>query len=572
MKKRQFSIVALMMVLLLLAGCFQLKPVGVFDTKKLFKKSSLEKDFFMGKYSSKIDNFIIILDTSSSMGVSYEGRLFKGYSKLLVAKDFIKRMNNIVPEMKIKGAIQTFGDKVTNQTETVYGLVTHSRSALEQSLNAIKVSVEGNSPAGIAIDATAKLLSMVEGRNAVILISDGERLEDNPLMKLRALKERYGDRTCFYSVWVGNKPKGKKVMETLAQEMPCGLFTSVDETSSRREMENFVKKVFLATGGDIESDSDGDGVYDDIDRCPGTPRGVPVDEKGCPEVREKIRIDSDGDGIYDDVDRCPGTPRGVPVDEKGCPEVREKIRIDSDGDGVYDDVDRCPGTPRGVPVDEKGCPEVREKIRIDSDRDGVYDDVDWCPDTPIGVAVDGKGCPEIRRIDADGDGIYDDVDECPDTPVGAEVDERGCPEDLQAGIDTDGDGIYDDRDECPDTPKGAIVDFRGCWVIKGVQFEYKMWDISPQFTTNLDNAIHVLTRNRDLKIKIVGHTDNVGSMEYNIDLSEKRANAIKEYFVENGIDRSRITTTGVGFSQPIATNDTPEGRALNRRAELIPIE
>ncbi|MCP5002746.1 MAG: OmpA family protein [Planctomycetes bacterium] len=497
MRKRRFSFLALIVPLLLLTGCLQLKPKDIFNTNKLFQRSSLEKDFFMGKYVSKVDNFIIILDTSSSMGVPYEGESYKGYSKLSVAKDFLGRMNNIVPEIKIGAAIQTFGNKATNQTETVYGLTKYSRSRLRECLSGINASVEGNSPAGIAIGATNQLLSTISGRNAIILISDGERLENNPLMKVRALKVKYGNRACFYSVWVGNKPGGRRVMERLVREMKCGFLTDVESTSSMEEMENFVKKVFLEASGGVKIDSDGDGVYDDVDRCPGTPVGVPVDVKGCPEAQEKPRIDSDGDGVYDDVDRCPGTPIGVPVDDKGCPLVQKKPRVDSDGDGVYDDVDRC-------------------------------------PDTPMGVDVDVRGCAEIRRIDSDGDSVYDDVDVCPDTPV------------------------------------GAIADSRGCWVIKGVQFEYKKWDIPPQFTADLDNAVDVLTKNPSLKIMIVGHTDNIGSMEYNIDLSEKRANAIKEYFVENGISGSRITTTGVGFLQPVAPDDTPEGRALNRRAELIP--
>jgi OOP family OmpA-OmpF porin len=88
-------------------------------------------------------------------------------------------------------------------------------------------------------------------------------------------------------------------------------------------------------------DSDGDGVPDYIDKCPGTPRGVQVDEWGCP-------LDSDGDGVPDYIDRCPGTPKGVKVDEWGCP-------LDSDGDGVPDYKDECPGTPKGAWVDERGC-------------------------------------------------------------------------------------------------------------------------------------------------------------------------------------------------------------------------
>jgi OOP family OmpA-OmpF porin len=99
-------------------------------------------------------------------------------------------------------------------------------------------------------------------------------------------------------------------------------------------------------------DSDGDGVNDDMDRCPDTPEGVPVDTYGCPK-------DSDGDGINDDRDRCPDTPAGVPVDSDGCPK-------DSDGDGIYDYLDECPDTLEGVKVDEKGCAiMVKEKVSIE---------------------------------------------------------------------------------------------------------------------------------------------------------------------------------------------------------------
>jgi len=99
----------------------------------------------------------------------------------------------------------------------------------------------------------------------------------------------------------------------------------------------------------VAKDSDGDGVVDDLDRCPGTPSGVQVDKDGCP-------LDSDRDGVYDYMDKCPGTPSGVPVDKNGCP-------LDSDRDGVYDYMDKCPGTPAGVQVDKDGCsPPVVQKI------------------------------------------------------------------------------------------------------------------------------------------------------------------------------------------------------------------
>lgn len=138
--------------------------------------------------------------------------------------------------------------------------------------------------------------------------------------------------------------------------------------------------------------------------------------------------------------------------------------------------------------------------------------------------------------------------------------------------DSDGDGVYDDDDECPDTPKGAIVDSRGCWVVKDVTFEYKKWDIREDFDSILKNIVEVLGKNPDMKIRIDGHTDNIGSMGYNMDLSRKRAQAIKNYLVEHGINASRISTEGFAYTKPIATNDTEAGRSLNRRAEIVPIK
>ncbi|MEK6729642.1 MAG: OmpA family protein [Planctomycetota bacterium] len=143
---------------------------------------------------------------------------------------------------------------------------------------------------------------------------------------------------------------------------------------------------------------------------------------------------------------------------------------------------------------------------------------------------------------------------------------------VAVDIDSDGDGVYDKDDECPDTPKGAIVDSRGCWVVKGVTFDYKKWDIKEKFNSNLGNIVEVLQKNPGLRVRIEGHTDNIASMDYNIKLSQKRAQAVKNYLVAKGIAESRITTAGFGFQRPIASNDTEAGRALNRRAEIVPVK
>ncbi|MGI9625529.1 MAG: OmpA family protein [Longimicrobiales bacterium] len=123
------------------------------------------------------------------------------------------------------------------------------------------------------------------------------------------------------------------------------------------------------------SDSDGDGIDDEDDRCPATRPGAIVDDEGC-------EIDTDMDGVPDTLDECPGTPRGARVDENGCPS-------DGDGDGVFDGLDECPGTPAGVDVNDVGCPS-------DDDGDGVPNQLDECPRTPAGSAVNAQGCSEAE--------------------------------------------------------------------------------------------------------------------------------------------------------------------------------
>ncbi len=139
-----------------------------------------------------------------------------------------------------------------------------------------------------------------------------------------------------------------------------------------------------------------------------------------------------------------------------------------------------------------------------------------------------------------------------------------------APVDSDGDGVYDDQDQCPNTPKGAKVDERGCWVLSDVFFDFDKYDIKPQFDYALDAVAKVLKMNPSVRIRIEGHTDNVGSAKYNVLLSERRANSVKVYLEKLGIDADRLSTIGYGFSRPIATDSTPEGRDLNRRVELTP--
>jgi len=209
--------------------------------------------------------------------------------------------------------------------------------------------------------------------------------------------------------------------------------------------------------------------------------------------------------------------------------------VDSDGDGVYDGTDECPGTPRGARVDAKGCPS-------DADNDGVYDGIDTCPNTPAGAKVDAKGCP----MDSDNDGVYDGIDKCPNTPAGTKVDETGCPVEVQKFIDT------------------------GLISTTAILFDLNKATLKSESKTELDKIGNILIQATDLMVEIGGHTDATGSDATNVTLSEARAKAVHDYLEKNfpQIKPDNLTSKGYGESKPVASNDTKEGRAKNRRVEF----
>ncbi len=265
--------------------------------------------------------------------------------------------------------------------------------------------------------------------------------------------------------------------------------------------------------------------------------------------------DSDHDGVKDKFDQCPDTPKGAIVDQYGCP-------IDSDGDGVYDGIDKCADTPKGCIVDIAGCP-------IDSDKDGVCDGIDKCPESPAGVAVDVKGCP----LDTDGDGVPDYKDRQADTPKGALVDSVGV------AMDSDGDGVPDGIDKCPGTPAGVLVDEFGCPKAKALtgtltlNIKYQSGSFEPDDSAKvrLDELAVTMSAYPKLKIEINGYTDALGSNSGNLKLSQKRADAIRDYLLNKGISIERMKSEGYGESFPVADNSTDSGRRQNRRIEIVPV-
>ena len=140
---------------------------------------------------------------------------------------------------------------------------------------------------------------------------------------------------------------------------------------------------------------------------------------------------------------------------------------------------------------------------------------------------------------------------------------------VGVGGDTDGDGVTDDKDQCPNTPVGATVDARGCWSFETVVlFDFDSTEIKSEAHPILNEASDILKINPEINVKIDGHTDNIGTFNYNMKLSKRRAKAVMKYFTSKGVDTKRLTVKGFGLTMPVASNDTKEGRAKNRRVEL----
>ncbi|MDR2350540.1 MAG: OmpA family protein [Deltaproteobacteria bacterium] len=135
--------------------------------------------------------------------------------------------------------------------------------------------------------------------------------------------------------------------------------------------------------------------------------------------------------------------------------------------------------------------------------------------------------------------------------------------------DSDRDGVLDDNDYCPNTPLGAPVDNRGCWVVAyATFFDFNKAAIKREFIPHLQQAARILINNPDIPVTIIGHTDYVGSDDYNYGLGLRRADSVRQELVRNGVPPSRLLTDSSGESQPIDDNSTAGGRARNRRVEI----
>ncbi len=251
--------------------------------------------------------------------------------------------------------------------------------------------------------------------------------------------------------------------------------------------------------------------------------------------------DTDGDGLVDSKDKCPyeAEDKDGFQDEDGCPDP------DNDNDGVLDQNDRCRDVAEDIDdfEDDDGCPDE------DNDKDGLKDLADNCPDSPedFDQWKDDDGCPDP---DNDGDGVLDADDRCIDVP------------ETKNG--------FEDDDGCPDQPPLARIE--NCKIVIGekVFFDTNKATIKAVSFPLLNEVARIIRENPGIqRVDIEGHTDSDGSAAYNRGLSDRRAKSVRKYLIGQGIPARKLTGKGYGEANPIADNDTPEGKEMNRRVEFI---
>ncbi len=185
-----------------------------------------------------------------------------------------------------------------------------------------------------------------------------------------------------------------------------------------------------------------------------------------------------------------------------------------------------------------------------------------------------KSAPAPVDGDSDRDGVPNSKDQCPNSASGVAVNAKGCV----VVMDADQDGVSDANDQCPRTDKGAKVDAKGCYVVLkeavsislNVQFKTNSSDVLASSYAEIKELADFLALYPNTSVAIEGHTDSSGAAAYNKQLSQKRAEAVAAILVDtHSVKNSRLTPVGYGEERPVASNDTVDGRAANRRVTAV---
>ena len=295
--KRVFTVLSGLILALILAGCVGMHQAMPEDTA--CSNNSTSAMLQSGDYKKKVDNFFVIQDASSSMSEKWDNTYAYDSAKLEYSKKLARCMNNTLPDnFDVKAGMRAFG-AFDDENGLVYSMAQYSKAGIDNAITAINRT--GNlTPLARAIDNTSNDITGMRGKGAVILFSDGlNTVPADPVASAAAMKDKYGDDLCIYTVLIGNAPEGRILLEQIADAGKCGYATDLNAIATADGMNKFVTGVFLekapmkmtapAPAPDI--DSDGDGVLDKFDKCPNTPKGIKVDKDGCPiPMQEKVAI------------------------------------------------------------------------------------------------------------------------------------------------------------------------------------------------------------------------------------------------------------------------------------------
>jgi len=303
-----------------------------------------------------------------------------------------------------------------------------------------------------------------------------------------------------------------------------------------------------ATGGKLRAQADSVKAEADKARKLGAQRCAPKElAQADANLDFALREMDDGNGsrAAEHLQVAEASARKASELSKDCVPAAKPVivkkSVDTDGDGIPDEIDRCPREPEDKDgfQDEDGCPDP------DNDGDGIVDAMDACPNNP--GPLENRGCPVLDR---DKDGVPDWEDRCPDQPGPRE--NGGCPEEKKYTLVE----VKKDRIEIRQQVKFAT----GKYAV--LSASYKL----------LDEVAQVLKDQPQMKVRVEGHTDNKGTEQANLRLSQRRADSVKAYLVKRGIDGKRLDAKGYGPTKPVASNKTEKGRTQNRRTEFVIVE